>query len=184
MSGDDLAKLRRRLTISYALITLVVLSVLAAIAVTLEHDRRFESLDDSVQTSVLEAAGYAYPQGDPSKLIVDKQPAGYFGPRPRPTDAPVAVVDIDGQIVGGPADLLDADAARRVRDRSLRRQTNAVRLVTETVDGTELRIADAAIFGTQGQIGAVVAALPTADAASETRSTAIKIGLGTLGLGC
>ena len=182
VSGDDLAKLRRRLTISYALITLVVLGVLAAIAVTLEHDRRYESLDDSVETSVLEAAGYAYPQGDPSKLVVEQQPAGYFGPAPAPDRRAGRRRGHRRADRGGPEDLLDADAARRVRDRSLRRQTNAVRLVTETVDGTELRIADAAIFGTQGQIGAVVAAFPTADAASETRSTAIKIGLGTLGL--
>jgi two-component system, OmpR family, sensor kinase len=182
MSGGDLRRLRVRLTISYAAITLLVLAVLAVIAIELASDRRYAQLDDDVKRTVLAADGYAYPQGDPSKLVVDKQPRGYFGPQQLDHDAPVVVVDIDGHVVGGPQDLLDDAAARRARDRALKRPDPVPRLQSESVAGEELRIADGAIFGTEGQLGAIVAALPVADAASDVRTTALKIGAGTLAL--
>ncbi|MEA2125680.1 MAG: two-component system, OmpR family, sensor kinase [Solirubrobacteraceae bacterium] len=181
MNAGDLRRLRLRLTLSYAAISLTVLAVLAGIAVKIAHDRRYAQLDDAVERTVLAADGYAYPEGEPSKLVVDKQPDGYFGPERRPS-APVVVVNLKGRVIGGPPRLLDAAAARRARDRALKRPDTIAVLHTETVAGRRMRIADSAIFGSDGQLGAIVSALPVAGAASDVRATALKVGGGTLAL--
>ncbi|WP_026909528.1 sensor histidine kinase [Patulibacter minatonensis] len=179
MSEEQLRRLRRRLTASYAAVSLVVLVAIAVIAVLQAHDRRHEQLDRLVERTALSASGYAYPEGDPSKLIVDRQPDGYFGPARRP-GAPVLVVDEHGKVVAGPAGKLDAAAAKRALARI---QDGRLLRVTDDVSGGDgVRVASNPINGSDRLLGAIVAVEPLAGAAHDVRTAGFLIAAAVLGL--
>ena len=92
MSGPRLRRLRWRLTAAYGIVSLVALVLVAAIAIDAARDRAHERLDHRIEATALAADGYAYPEGDPSRLVVDRQPDGYFGRERRP-GSPVLVVE-------------------------------------------------------------------------------------------
>jgi two-component system OmpR family sensor kinase len=177
MSGDDLRRLRLRLTASYAAVSLVVLLALATIAVLQANDRRHEELDRRLERTALSADGFAYPQGDPSRLTVDRQPDGYFGPERRP-GSPVVVVSAAGRIVAGPAGLLDDATARKAL--ALVKDGRLLRVADETVGGEEVRIASSPVNGGDGVLGTIVAVEPLSTARSGLRTTAVKIAAATL----
>lgn len=179
MNALQLRRLRRRLTASYAAVSLVVLLVLAVIAVLQAHDRRYEQLDRLLERTALSADGFAYPEGEPSRLVVDRQPDGYFGPKRRP-GAPVLVVDRSGRIVAGPSGALDPAAARRALRRI--RDGRLLRLYDEAVDGRSLRVAASPLNGTDGVLAAIVAVEPLASAERDLRRTTLAIAGATLGL--
>jgi len=179
MSGDDLRRLRRRLTASWAAVSLVVLVVLAVIAVLQANDRRHEELDRRLERTALSADGYAYPEGDPSRLTVDRQPDGYFGPARRP-GSPVVVVDVSGKVVAGPAGLLDPAGARKAL--ALVKDGRLLRVADETIDGEEVRIASSPVNGGDGLLGTIVAVEPLSTARADLRSTTLKIAGATLAL--
>jgi len=179
VSGADLRRLRRRLTASYAAVSLVVLVVLAVVAILQAADRRHEELDRLLERTALAADGYAYPEGDPSRLVVDRQPDGYFGPDRRP-GSPVVVVDLSGRVVAGPRGALDAAAARRALGRV--RDGRLLRLADDVVDGEDVRVAASPLSGSDGLLAAIVAVEPLSDARGDNRATALRIALGTLGL--
>ncbi len=172
MTGVDLRRLRVRLTAASAVVTFVVLALLAGIAVNAERSRRHDELDRLVERTALTADGYAYPEGTPSRLTVDRSDESYFGPRAR-TAAPVVVVDLTGRTVGGPPRALDVAAARR----ALRRVEAAERLqvYTDTAAGSRARLAVSPLFGDKGFLAAIVAVEPFAAADDDIRTTTLTI---------
>lgn len=178
MSGADLRRLRRRLTASYAAVSLVVLLVLAVIAVLQASDRRHEELDRLLERTALAADGFAYPEGDPSTLVVDRQPDGYFGPERRP-GSPVVVIDLAGKVVAGPADALDAATAKKAL--ALVDDGRLLRVADETVAGEDVRIASSPLNGSDGLLGTIVAVEPLSKARADGGTT-LKIAGATLGL--
>ncbi|WP_320668707.1 sensor histidine kinase [Patulibacter defluvii] len=179
MTGDELARLRRRLAASYAAVSLVVLLVLAVLVVIEARDQRREQQDRLVERTALSADGFAYPEGEPSHLVVDRQPDGYFGPARRP-GAPVAVVDPGGRIVGGPRDLLDAAAARRAYARV--RNGGRLQLVTDETGGERVRVATSPVEGTDGVLAAIVAVEPLAAVTDDLLPTGLRVAAATLAL--
>jgi two-component system OmpR family sensor kinase len=179
VSGDDLRRLRRRLTASYAAVSLVVLLVLAVIAVLQAHDRRHEELDRRLERTALAADGFAYPEGEPSRLTVDRQPDGYFGPERRP-GSPVVVVDRTDRVLAGPAGLLDAGTARKAL--ALVADGRLLRVADETVDGEDVRIASSPVNGGDGLLGTIVAVEPLSTVRADLLRTTLRIAAATLGL--
>ncbi|MEV4423730.1 hypothetical protein AB0L40_27760 [Patulibacter sp. NPDC049589] len=179
MSAAQLLRLRRRLTASYAAVSLVVLLVLAVIAVLQAHDRRHEQLDRLLERTALSATGFAYPEGDPSRLTIDRQPDGYFGPDRRP-GSPVLVVDEHGKVVAGPRDALDGPAAARALARV--RDGRLLRIADDVSGGDDVRVASNPINGADRLLGAIVAVEPLSTARSDLRGTTLLIAAATLGL--
>ncbi|MBS1676736.1 MAG: HAMP domain-containing histidine kinase [Actinobacteria bacterium] len=179
MKASELGRSRRRLTASYAAVALVVLAVLAVVAILQAGDRRHQQQDRLVESTALLASGYAYPQGSPSHIEIDRRPAGYFGADRRP-GAPVGVVDPAGRLLAGPPGLLDPQTSRRAF--ALIRNGLGPRLTTTESDGRQVRLAANPIPGTQGVLGAIVAVQPLAVARAQINDTALRIGAGALGL--
>lgn len=171
MSGRQIGRLRLRLTAAFAVLTFVVLAVFATVAVLAEGQRRHERLDAHVEQTALAADGYAYPQGNPSRLVVDRQPVGYFGPQRRP-GAPVVVVALDGRVIAGPRDSLDAPAARRALAIAQRQQD--LHVYDDTAAGEDARLATSPIYGDDGMLATIVAFEPLSEAG--VRSAALAIG--------
>ena len=164
MTATELGRLRRRLTASYAAVTVVVLLVLVVLFVIEAGDRRQERQDRLVERTALSASGFAYPEGDPSHLVVDRQPDGYFGPARRP-GAPVAVIDPRGRIIAGADDLLDPPAARRAYERV--RKGGQLQLATDRTGGQRVRVAVSPVEGPDSVIAAIAAVEPLAEATDD-----------------
>lgn len=165
-------RLRVRLTAAYALVTFVVLAALATVAVNAERSRRHDELDRQVERTTLAADGYAYPQGDPSKLFVDRSDDGFFGPKSK-TPAPVLVVDLQGMQVAGPAGKIDRAAAKRAVARA--GDSGKLELYSDTAVGAHARLAVSPIFGEQGLLAATIAIEPFAGADDDIRSRTLLI---------
>ncbi len=180
MSSLDLRRLRRRLTASYAAVSLVVLAVLCAVAIVQVGDRHHEELDRRLERTALAASGFAYPEGDPSRLVVDRQPDGYFGPQRRPGSPVVVVAASSGRVVAGPPGTLDAAGARDAL--ALVGDGRLLRVRDDAVGDEPVRLASAPVNGTDGVLAAIVAVEPLAATRSDTRRDGLLIALGTLGL--
>ena len=177
MSGPRLRRLRLRLTAAYGAISLVALALVAAAAIAAARDRAHERLDHRVEATALAADGYAYPEGDPSRLVVDRQPDGYFGPARRP-GSPVLVVDVDGRIVAGPRALLDDAAARRAL--SVGRRQRQLAVYGDDAAGREVRVASSPIYGPDRLLATIVALEPLSAIDDEIRSDTLRIAGGAL----
>jgi len=175
----ELRRLRWRPTAAYGAVALVVLLALAALAIAQARDQRYEQRDRLLERTALSASGYAYPQGNPSRLEIDRQPDGYFGPNRRPGPG-VAVVDRHGRLVAGTPTLLDARSAERAYARV--HDGAGVRLASDDSAGRRLRIAATPIPGGQGVIGAIVAAEPRSVADADVHRSVLLILAAALGL--
>lgn len=181
MNADELRRLRVRLTATSALVTLIVLALLSAIAVRAESSRRHDELDRHVERTALAADGYAYPQGNPSRLFVDRSPVGFFGPEPLPS-APVVVIGPRGQTVAGPKDALDAEAGRRAFAAAEHVTSGQPRIYTDTSDGDKVRVAVNPIAGDQSLLAAVAAVESYSGADADIRRRTLLIAAVALAL--
>ncbi len=177
MSGPRLRRLRWRLTAAYGIVSLVALVLVAAIAIDAARDRAHERLDHRIEATALAADGYAYPEGDPSRLVVDRQPDGYFGPERRP-GSPVLVVDMNGRVVAGPAELIDAAAARRALQ--VGRTQRQLAVYGDDAAGTAVRVASSPIYGPDRMLATIVALEPLAAADDDIRESTLQIAGGAL----
>lgn len=177
MSGPRLRRLRWRLTAGYAVVSLIALALVAAIAIAAARDRAHERLDHRIEATALAADGYAYPEGDPSRLVVDRQPDGYFGRERRP-GSPVLVVGTDGQVVAGPGALVDAAAARRAL--RVGRTQRQLAVYGDAVDGEAVRVASSPIYGPDRLLATIVALEPLSAADEEIRESTLQIAGGAL----
>ncbi|WP_354698212.1 hypothetical protein DSM112329_03878 [Paraconexibacter sp. AEG42_29] len=174
MNADELRRLRIRLTATSAFVTFVVLALLAAIAVRAETSQRHEETDRDVERTSLAADGYAYPQGEPSKLTIDRSPDGFFGPRPL-TRTPVVVVLQSGQTSAGKPDALDAAAGKRAFAVADKTTAGKPEVYSDTSDGVEVRLAVSPIEGDDGLLAAVVAVRPVEAANRDIRDRTLLI---------
>jgi two-component system OmpR family sensor kinase len=181
VNADELRRLRVRLTATSALVTFVVLALLAAIAVNAERSRRHDELDRHVERTALAADGYAYPQGEPSRLFVDRSPVGFFGPQRLP-GAPVVAIDPRGRTVAGPKDALDVEAGRRAYAVAKRTTSGQPRIYTDTTGGDKVRVAVSPIEGNESLLAAVAAVEPYSGADADIRNRTLLIGAVALAL--
>ncbi|MGD9695354.1 MAG: sensor histidine kinase [Thermoleophilia bacterium] len=157
MTTAELRRLRLRLTARYAAVSFVVLALLAVAAALVDRDRAQERVDHRVESTVLAADGYAYPQGE--RLEIDTNPDGYFGADRRP-GAPVVVVAPDGRTLAGPAEALDPTAARRALERA--RTENRVQVYGDRSDGEDVRLASSPVYSGEGDLLATIVAVEPA----------------------
>ncbi|HST40334.1 MAG TPA: HAMP domain-containing sensor histidine kinase [Conexibacter sp.] len=177
MSGPRLTRLRWRLTAAYGVVSLIALAFVAAIAIAAARDRAHERLDHRVEATALAADGYAYPEGDPSRLVVDRQPDGYFGPERRP-GSPVLVVGVDGAVLAGPQKLLDTAAARRAVE--VARTQRELAVYGDAAGGRDVRVASSPVHGADRLLATIVALEPVAASDDEIRDATVKIAGGAL----
>lgn len=181
MNAEELRRLRIRLTATSALVTFIVLALLAGIAVRAESSRRHDELDRDVERTALAADGYAYPQGEPSKLTVDRSPDGFFGPSPL-TRTPVVVVLSTGATAAGRAGALDAAAGRRAFEVAKKTTSGKPRVYSEVSGGDDVRVAVSPIEGDQSLLAAVVAVQRVEAASRDIRKRTLLIAGLALGL--